>query len=56
MKRRSLHVSELCESFKSLSHTHILLVLRPFFTLLVGHDHPGPQCLKHRVSAVGLCC
>lgn len=37
-------------------YTHVLLVLWPFFPLLVGHDHTNTQCLKHGVGAVWLCC
>lgn len=51
----ALYGSQSYKSFQCM-HTHILLVLWPFFTLLVGHNDTNTQRFKHRVSAVRLCC
>ena len=44
-----------CSSPFTPSWTHVLLVLRAFLALLVGHDDTDAQGLEHWVGAVGLC-
>lgn len=52
-KKTLLHLSNLRNVISSnQGQTHVLLLLRTFLSLLVGHDHTDSQGLEHRVGAV----